>query len=52
VHEPFALAQFEDLREDEQLARPSFEPLEAGLTFALDEVAVDRRGGTLGADCL
>ena len=33
VQEPFALAQFEDLREDEQLARPSFEPLEAGLTL-------------------
>jgi hypothetical protein len=45
VQEPFALAQFEDLREDEQLARPSFEPLEAGLTFALDEVAVDDEAG-------
>ena len=44
VQEPFALAQFEDLREDEQLARPSFEPLEAGLTFALDEVATDEAG--------
>ena len=45
MHEPFALAQFEDLREDEQLARPSFEPLEAGLTFALDEVATDEAMG-------
>ena len=45
VHEPFALAQFEDLREDEQLARPSFESLEAGLTFALDKVATDEAMG-------
>jgi hypothetical protein len=45
VQEPFAVAQFEDLREDEQLARPSFEPLEAGLTFALDEVAADDEAG-------
>ncbi|MDR4481409.1 MAG: DUF6603 domain-containing protein, partial [Nitrospira sp.] len=45
VHEPFALAQFDDLREDEQLARPSFEALEAGLTVALDEVATDDAAG-------
>ena len=45
VLEPFALAQFEDLREDEQLARPSFEPLTAGLTFALDEVTTDDAAG-------
>lgn len=45
VQEPFAVAQFEDLREDEQLARPSFEPLEAGLTFALEEMAVDDEAG-------
>lgn len=45
VQEPFAAAQFEDLREDEQLARPSFEPFAAGLTFALDEVATDEAAG-------
>jgi hypothetical protein len=45
VQEPFALAQFEDLREDEQLARPSFEALAAGLTFALDEVAAEEDPG-------
>ena len=45
VQEPFALAQFEELREDEQLARPSFEALEAGLTFALDEVAAEEDPG-------
>lgn len=45
VQEPFAPAQFEDLREDEQLARPSFEPFAAGLTFALDEVATDEAAG-------
>lgn len=45
VHEPFAIAQYEDLREDEQLARPSFEPLEAGLTVAADDLAVEDEGG-------
>ncbi|WHZ20940.1 MAG: Beta-galactosidase [Nitrospira sp.] len=41
VHEPFALAQFEDLREDEQLAQPAFMPLDGGLTLAADDLAVD-----------
>ncbi|MEK6804324.1 MAG: DUF6603 domain-containing protein [Nitrospirota bacterium] len=41
VSEPFALAQFEDLREDEQLAQPAFLPLDGGLTIAADDLAVD-----------
>ncbi|MDH4255570.1 MAG: hypothetical protein OEX13_13730 [Gammaproteobacteria bacterium] len=41
VQEPFALAQFEDLREDEQLAQPAFVPLQGGLTVAADDLAVD-----------
>jgi hypothetical protein len=41
VHEPFALAQYEDLREDEQLAQPAFVPLQGGLTVAADDLAVD-----------
>lgn len=41
VSEPFALAQYEDLREDEQLAQPAFVPLQGGLTVAADDLAVD-----------
>ncbi|GMV49563.1 MAG: hypothetical protein AMXMBFR67_11060 [Nitrospira sp.] len=41
VSEPFALAQYEDLREDEQLAQPAFVPLDGGLTVAADDLAVD-----------
>ncbi|UVT15652.1 MAG: hypothetical protein H8K04_17900 [Nitrospira sp.] len=41
VQEPFALAQFEELRDDELLARPAFETHEAGLTFTPDTVAFD-----------
>lgn len=41
VQEPFALAQFEDLRDDELLARPGFETQEAGVTFTPDTVAFD-----------
>jgi hypothetical protein len=41
VEEPFALAQFEDLRDDELLARPAFEPQEAGLVFAPDTVVFE-----------
>ncbi len=45
VHEPFALAQYVDLREDEQLAQPAFAPLDGGLTVAADDVAVDDEAG-------
>jgi len=45
VHEPFALAQYEDLREDQQLAQPAFMPLDGGLTVAADDVAVDDEAG-------
>ncbi|GAB1723692.1 MAG: hypothetical protein GDA65_18300 [Nitrospira sp. CR1.1] len=45
VTEPFALAQYEDLREDEQLAQPSFVPLDGGLTVAADDLAVDDEAG-------
>ncbi|MBK9997694.1 MAG: hypothetical protein IPO99_11290 [Nitrospira sp.] len=45
VHEPFALAQYEDLREDEQLAQPAFVPLQGGLTVAADDLAVDDDAG-------
>ena len=45
VHEPFARAQFEDLREDEQLAQPAFVPLQGGLTVAADDLAVDDEAG-------
>ena len=41
VQEPFALAQFEDLREDEQLAQPAFVPLQGGLTVAAEDLVVD-----------
>ncbi|MDR4465053.1 MAG: hypothetical protein MRJ66_12380 [Nitrospira sp.] len=41
VSEPFALAQYEGLREDEQLAQPAFVPLQGGLTVAADDLAVD-----------
>ncbi len=45
VHEPFALAQYVDLREDEQLAQPAFAPLDGGFTVAADDVAVDEETG-------
>ncbi|MBP8265384.1 MAG: hypothetical protein KAX47_02445 [Zoogloea sp.] len=45
VQEPFALAQFEDLREDEQLAQPAFVPLQGGLTVAAEDLAVDDEAG-------
>jgi hypothetical protein len=41
VQEPFALAQFEDLRDDELLARPAFETQEAGLAFTLETLAFE-----------
>lgn len=37
--ERFAPAQFEPLSDDEKLARPSFEPMDAGLTVSRDDVA-------------
>jgi hypothetical protein len=45
VSAPFALAQYEDLREDEQLAQPAFVPLQGGLTVAADDLAVDDEAG-------
>lgn len=45
VQEPFALAQFEDLRDDELLARPAFEAQEAGLAFTPDTVAFEEDPG-------
>ena len=45
VSEPFALAQYEELREDEQLAQPAFVPLDGGLTVAADDLAVDEEAG-------
>jgi len=45
VQEPFALAQFEELREDEQLAQPAFAPLDGGLTVAAEELAVEDEAG-------
>ncbi|TXI45223.1 MAG: hypothetical protein E6Q50_17050, partial [Lysobacter sp.] len=45
VHEPFALAQYEDLREDQQLAQPAFAALDGGLTVAADDLAVDDEAG-------
>ncbi len=45
VSEPFALAQYEDLREDEQLAQPAFVPLSGGLTVAADDLAVEDEAG-------
>jgi hypothetical protein len=45
VQEPFALAQYEDLREDEQLAQPAFAALDGGLTVAADDLAVDDEAG-------
>lgn len=41
VQEPFALAQFEDLRDDELLARPAFETQEAGVAFTPDIIAFE-----------
>ena len=45
VQEPFALAQYEDLRDDEQLAQPAFVPLDGGLTIAAADLAVDDAAG-------
>jgi hypothetical protein len=45
VQEPFALAQYEELRDDEQLAQPSFVPLDGGLTVAAEDLAVDDEAG-------
>jgi hypothetical protein len=45
VSEPFAVAQFTDLREDEQLAQPAFVALDGGLTVAADDVVVDDEAG-------
>ena len=45
VAESFALAQYEDLREDEQLAQPAFVPLQGGLTVAADDLAMDDEAG-------
>ncbi|MCW5781606.1 MAG: hypothetical protein KIT71_19180 [Nitrospira sp.] len=45
VSEPFARAQYEDLREDEQLAQPAFVPLQGGLTVAAEDLAVDDDAG-------
>jgi hypothetical protein len=39
VREPFALAQYEELSDDEKLSRPAFETQDAGLQFAVDELA-------------
>jgi hypothetical protein len=39
VKDPFARAQFQEMTDDEKLARPSFEPQESGLQFGFDEVA-------------
>ncbi len=46
VEDFFAPAQFEQLSDDEKLSRPSFEPMDAGLTLAGD--AVDH-GSAVGA---
>ncbi|MBX3339843.1 MAG: hypothetical protein KF848_19875 [Nitrospira sp.] len=45
VSEPFALAQYEDVREDEQLAQPAFVPLQGGLTVAAEDLVVDDDAG-------
>jgi hypothetical protein len=45
VQEPFALAQYEDLRDDQQLAQPAFVPLAGGLTVAAEDLAVDDEAG-------
>ncbi|MBX3671219.1 MAG: hypothetical protein KF778_22715 [Rhodocyclaceae bacterium] len=45
VSEPFALAQYEDLREDEQLTQPAFIPLQGGLTVAANDLAMDDEAG-------
>ena len=45
VTEPFALAQYVDLREDEQLSQPAFVPLDGGLTVAADDLAVEDESG-------
>ena len=45
VQEPFALAQYEDLRDDQQLAQPAFVPLAGGLTVAAKDLAVDDEAG-------
>jgi len=45
VAEPFALAQYVDLRDDEQLAQPAFVPLDGGLTVAADDLAVEDEAG-------
>jgi hypothetical protein len=39
VSEPFALAQYQELRDDEKLAQPAFATGEAGLQFGMDELA-------------
>ena len=39
VHEAFALAQYQEMRDEEKLARPSFESQEAGLRLGTETVA-------------
>lgn len=39
LHEDFAMGQFQTLRDDEKLARPSFEPAQAGLRIGDDRFA-------------
>ena len=41
VREPFALAQYQEMSDDEKLARPSFEALDAGLQFGVEALAYE-----------
>jgi hypothetical protein len=41
VSDAFARSQYEDLRDDEKLTLPSFEPMESGRRLGLDELRFD-----------
>lgn len=41
LQDAFALAQYQEMSDDEKLSRPAFETQDAGLRFALDEAAYE-----------
>jgi hypothetical protein len=47
VKDYFAIGQFQELSDPEKLSRPSFEPMDAGVSVASDAAA---HGGSLGID--
>jgi hypothetical protein len=44
LQDAFAPAQYQEMRDDEKLARPAFEAQDAGLQFGVDQVAVQDEG--------